>query len=315
MVLTLRTSSPTLTRRPSVTGCGSSAAAQARVGSQHDARSRTCRRPSFRDIVSRWQESRHPGAYLHRRPPAPRCVGIEFDGCGRPGNQARAASALRAAGLAESLGTLVAAERDDIRAAAAPSGDRGADPSLVIEAALLEVATSAGDAIVIALDAGRIPFCHGGDCSALLGVVPALRGRFGAVGRRDGEWRRRSGVASRAKRASGCETPTRWRTTLRPPGGMRPNTSGARSNGGGSTWMSTCSTTRQPGPGFPRRRRRTRRADLGAADHDADGGGAGARLRGLDHRHLRPDQDPDGACGQQPVQLVADVSRRLVGAR
>jgi arginase len=109
-------------------------------------------------------------------------IGIEFDGYGRTGNQTRAASALRQAGLVGALRPLVAAERVDIRTAAAASGERGADTSLINEAALLEMAAAVGDAVVEALDAGRIPFCHGGDCSALLGVVPALRDRFGAVG-------------------------------------------------------------------------------------------------------------------------------------
>ncbi|MDA0180994.1 arginase family protein [Solirubrobacter phytolaccae] len=94
-------------------------------------------------------------------------IGVPFDGYGRPGNQARAAAALRAAGLQAALG---AHDGGDVEL---PPGDptRGPRTGLVNEGALLVMAERLGERLRAT---SRFPVVVGGDCSVLLGIIPAL---------------------------------------------------------------------------------------------------------------------------------------------
>lgn len=94
-------------------------------------------------------------------------IGVPFDGYGRPGNQARAAAALRAAGLDTAI---VAHDGGDL---VLPPGVpvRGPRTGLINEDALLAMADALGRRVAAAT---RFPVVVGGDCSVLLGIVPAL---------------------------------------------------------------------------------------------------------------------------------------------
>ena len=101
-------------------------------------------------------------------------IGVPFDGYGRAGNQAAASEALRVAGLASAFGSLEVTDRGDLELPA-PDPNRGAVTSLMNEAALLAMVERVGEAVTRAVENGRFPVVHGGDCSTLLGVIPALR--------------------------------------------------------------------------------------------------------------------------------------------
>ncbi len=58
---------------------------------------------------------------------------------------------------------------------------RGAETSLVIEAALVAMTDQVGERVASAVAEGRFPLVYGGDCTTLLGSVPALR-RRGPIG-------------------------------------------------------------------------------------------------------------------------------------
>ena len=58
---------------------------------------------------------------------------------------------------------------------------RGADTSLINEAALVAMTDQVGDRVASAVADGRFPLVYGGDCTTLLGTVPALR-RAGPLG-------------------------------------------------------------------------------------------------------------------------------------
>jgi arginase len=98
-------------------------------------------------------------------------IGVPFDGYGRAGNQARAAAALRAAGLSAAVGTVT--RDDDI---ALPAGDPTRGPTgLLNEPALVAMTDALSERVGAALAAGRFPVVFGGDCAMLLGVVAGLR--------------------------------------------------------------------------------------------------------------------------------------------
>jgi arginase len=105
-------------------------------------------------------------------------MGVRFDGSGRHVGQAGAATALRAAGLAEALpGAAVTADV----IAPAPSSARG--PSgFVNEAALLAMVGDVYERVRATLRGRRFPLVYGADCAVLLGAVPALRDTAGGAG-------------------------------------------------------------------------------------------------------------------------------------
>ncbi|HJT90556.1 MAG TPA: arginase family protein [Mycobacterium sp.] len=107
-------------------------------------------------------------------------MGVPFDGYGRPGNQARAATALRDAGLLDAFEHHHVAGHSDLDL---PGGDPARGPtSLINEQALLAMTHALNERVGAAVTSGRLPIVYGGDCSTLLGIVTGLRDHVGDVG-------------------------------------------------------------------------------------------------------------------------------------
>jgi arginase len=107
-------------------------------------------------------------------------IGVPFDGWGRTGAQARAAAALRAAGLARAFEGNVVVRPDP--PLGAPTSIRAACSGLMNEAALLAMVADVHSRVSAAVAAGRFPLVYGADCTVLLGAVPALRDVVGHAG-------------------------------------------------------------------------------------------------------------------------------------
>ncbi|MCT7659299.1 arginase family protein [Mycobacterium deserti] len=108
-------------------------------------------------------------------------IGVPFDGYGRPGNQARAASVLREAGLLDAFEHHHLAGHGDIDLPE-PDPARGAVTGLINEPALLVMTERLNARVGAAVADGRFPFVYGGDCSTLLGIVTGLRDHVGDIG-------------------------------------------------------------------------------------------------------------------------------------
>lgn len=110
--------------------------------------------------------------------PTIKLIGVPFDGYGRPGNQARAASVLREAGLKKAFAThnvIVGADID----LPDPNSERAVGSGLINETALLAMTNAVHQRVSTALAANGFPFIYGGDCTVLLGALPALRDATG----------------------------------------------------------------------------------------------------------------------------------------
>ncbi|GAC1398630.1 MAG: arginase family protein [Mycobacterium sp.] len=108
-------------------------------------------------------------------------IGVPFDGYGRAGHQARAASALRAAGLRDAFDHHHVIDDDDLTLPD-PDPARGASTRLINERALLAMTNALNRKVGEVVNAGRFPFVYGGNCSTLLGIVTGLRDHVGDVG-------------------------------------------------------------------------------------------------------------------------------------
>jgi arginase len=107
-------------------------------------------------------------------------IGVPFDGWGRDGAQARAAGALRDAGLLEAFSGDVVVLPDP--ALPVPTPERAPHSGLMNETALLAMVEMVHERVEAALAAGRFPIVYGADCTVLLGAVPALRDVAGRAG-------------------------------------------------------------------------------------------------------------------------------------
>ena len=108
-------------------------------------------------------------------------IGVPFDGYGRTGHQALAATVLREAGLVAAFDGHVVVAVDELELPP-PIARRGASTGLINEPALMAMIDALNDRVGRAVSADRFVVVYGGDCSSLLGTVTGLRDRLGMVG-------------------------------------------------------------------------------------------------------------------------------------
>ncbi|MFD6138993.1 arginase family protein [Promicromonospora sp. NPDC060271] len=101
-------------------------------------------------------------------------IDVPFDGFGRDGRQARAAAALRDAGLVGALAPHTVEDNGPLRLPAFETR-RGPQTGLLNEPALLAMTEQLNERVAAAVSGGAFPVVVGGDCALLLGVVTALR--------------------------------------------------------------------------------------------------------------------------------------------
>jgi arginase len=100
-------------------------------------------------------------------------IGVPFDGWGRPGAQSLASQALREAGLETAFDSDVVLSAEPQLPPPTPA--RASGSGLMNETALLAMIDAVHARVGAALAEGRFPLVYGGDCTVLLGAVPALR--------------------------------------------------------------------------------------------------------------------------------------------
>lgn len=108
-------------------------------------------------------------------------IGVPFDGYGRPGNLARASSAMRAAGFIDAFEMHRVTDSGDLDLPK-PDADRAPGSGLINEGALIAMTDALNERVSRAVRCGRFPVVYGADCSTLLGSVTALRDTLGPSG-------------------------------------------------------------------------------------------------------------------------------------
>ena len=108
-------------------------------------------------------------------------IGVPFDGYGRAGNQALAASAMRDAGISDAWAPLEVATDEDILIPE-QTPQRGPDTTLMNEAALIGMTRSLSVEVAGTVASGALACVIGGDCSSLLGIMAGAQQHASGVG-------------------------------------------------------------------------------------------------------------------------------------